>query len=362
MRYIFIVQGEGRGHLTQALALSQMLRRAGHTVEEVLVGRCHGRVVPQFFIDKISAPVTLFDSPTIDYGRKGKRGSIFATVTNAISPLKLPLWRNSIDLIAEKIENSGADVMISFYEFMLGIVNFMHPIKKPIVCLGHQFMIEHPDFRLSRVRESSSMMLKLNNMVCSHGVTKKLALSFYELPSSKSRRIEVVPPLLRSELFDLQPHEGDYLLGYMLNPAYLDEVVKWKRANPESIVHLFWDKQEAGEEDQREHMDGLWLHRLNDEKFLNYMAGCRGYVTTAGFESVCEALYLGKPTLMIPAHLEQQINASDAMKVGAGMKADRFNLSILEESIKSYSADTARFREWVESAEQRYLHALSNGL
>ena len=38
MKYLFIVQGEGRGHLTQAISLSQMLRRQGHEVVEVLVG------------------------------------------------------------------------------------------------------------------------------------------------------------------------------------------------------------------------------------------------------------------------------------------------------------------------------------
>lgn len=39
MKYLFIVQGEGRGHLTQAISLSQMLRRHGHEVVEVLVGK-----------------------------------------------------------------------------------------------------------------------------------------------------------------------------------------------------------------------------------------------------------------------------------------------------------------------------------
>ena len=32
MRFLFIVQGEGRGHLTQALTLEDMLRRNGHEV------------------------------------------------------------------------------------------------------------------------------------------------------------------------------------------------------------------------------------------------------------------------------------------------------------------------------------------
>ena len=43
LRFLFIVQGEGRGHLTQALSLADMLRRHGHEVVEVLVGKSHGR-------------------------------------------------------------------------------------------------------------------------------------------------------------------------------------------------------------------------------------------------------------------------------------------------------------------------------
>lgn len=35
MRFLFIVQGEGRGHLTQALTLEDMLRRNGHEVVEL---------------------------------------------------------------------------------------------------------------------------------------------------------------------------------------------------------------------------------------------------------------------------------------------------------------------------------------
>ena len=49
MKYLFIVQGEGRGHLTQAISLSQMLRRHGHEVVEVLVGKSSNREIPAFF-------------------------------------------------------------------------------------------------------------------------------------------------------------------------------------------------------------------------------------------------------------------------------------------------------------------------
>ena len=34
MKFLFIVQGEGRGHLTQAITLEEILRRNGHEVPE----------------------------------------------------------------------------------------------------------------------------------------------------------------------------------------------------------------------------------------------------------------------------------------------------------------------------------------
>ena len=34
MKFLFIVQGEGRGHLTQAITLEEILRRNGHEVVE----------------------------------------------------------------------------------------------------------------------------------------------------------------------------------------------------------------------------------------------------------------------------------------------------------------------------------------
>ena len=60
MKYLFIVQGEGRGHLTQAISLSQMLRRHGHEIVEVLVGKSSNREIPAFFLEKIGAKVKTF--------------------------------------------------------------------------------------------------------------------------------------------------------------------------------------------------------------------------------------------------------------------------------------------------------------
>jgi UDP:flavonoid glycosyltransferase YjiC (YdhE family) len=86
------------------------------------------------------------------------------------------------------------------------------------------------------------------------------------------------------------------------------------------------------------------------------MAGCCAYATTAGFESVCEAMYLGKPILMIPTHIEQACNAHEAFLAGAGVVSKHFDMDALIESIPHHQANHA-FRRWVEQSEQRWMEA-----
>ena len=62
MKILFIIQGEGRGHLTQALSLRQKLTDEGHQVVGVLVGKSPARRLPDFFSKKIEAPVMLFSA------------------------------------------------------------------------------------------------------------------------------------------------------------------------------------------------------------------------------------------------------------------------------------------------------------
>jgi len=72
---------------------------------------------------------------------------------------------------------------------------------------------------------------------------------------------------------------------------------------------------------------------------------------TAGFGSVSEGAYLGKPLLLIPLenHLEQYLNACDAERTGWAMRDSKFHLSPLFEGPNGEA--TAKFRAWVEQAE-----------
>lgn len=101
----------------------------------------------------------------------------------------------------------------------------------------------------------------------------------------------------------------------------------------------------------------LSFHQLDDKLFLDYMAGCKGYATTAGFESVCEAAYLSKPVLMVPAHIEQACNAHEFAQAGFGIAAADFDLDALLAFTPKYQRNV-QFRVWVEQMEEMWMKAL----
>lgn len=357
MRYLFVVQGEGRGHLTQAIALSRMLRRHGHEVVEVLVGKSNNREVPAFFLEKIGAKVRTFASPNFCYGKDHKKVKLTKSILLNITVGKLREYRKSVSLIHHRVEKTSPDVVINFYEILAGLMNLRFRAHVPFVCIAHQFLMKHPDYPYGNGTGREEMLLRLNNTLCSIGATKTLALSFYPLKDFYRERLAVVPPLLRGEVLDMVPGNRDYILGYMLNPGYFDEVKEWHRSNPTREAHFFWDKKNAPKTFKVN--DKLAFHRIDDVEFLKYMQDCSGYVTTAGFESVCEAMYLGKPVMMIPTHVEQEINAADAAGTGSGIVNKTFDVSRLVEYIPSYKADTNSFRRWVQSAEELFIRHLT---
>jgi len=360
LRILFTVQGEGRGHLTQAIALAAMLRRNGHQVVDVLVGKSHARELPAFFYEKIEAPVTIYQAPSLIYDKAKKQINKLRTFFYNANIKKLKYYNDSVTVIHNHIKDCSPDILVNFYEILPGFAQVRFRIETPYVNIGHQYLLKHPDYVHGKGEGQDHTLLRLHATLSSIGATKSLALSFYPLRSFPREHLSVVPPLLRKEVLELQPTTGDYILGYMLNQGYENEVRAWHKLHPEVKLHFFWDKPDAPETMVVD--DTFTLHRINDELFLKYMADCKGYITTAGFESVCEAMYLNKPVMMIPAHLEQEINAADAELFGRGISSNSFDLSRLLTYIeeKQTHPEDNSFQEWVRSAEEVFINQLTS--
>ena len=349
MKYMFIIQGEGRGHLTQALSMYEMLTNNGDEVTEILVGKNEMLSLPAFFYRKVQCPIQVFNSPFFLYSSKNKKSMLAKSIFHNIG--KFFDYIKSIRFIKQRIKENKVDLVINFYEILTGLTYAFTRPKTPYVCIAHQYLFLHPDFVFPKKNKLQLAGLLFFTRLTCFRASKLLALSFCEMRNTG--KIHVVPPLIRKEVLALIPTKGNYILGYMLNAGFSDQVLDWHAKNKEVPLYFFWDKKDADKETQID--ETLTFHQLDDVAFLERMAGCKAYASTGGFESICEALYLQKPVMMIPAHIEQECNAFDAMNAGAGIASSEFNLSNLLEFIPSYQPN-ADFAGWVKKSDSMFLN------
>lgn len=357
MRYLFVIQGEGRGHLTQALSLAAMLRRNGHEIVGALVGRSPQRRLPAFFVEKIGLRITEFEAPQFAFDRSNRSVCLLRTLLCNLSPERLAVFNRSMQLIRKRIEELRPDRIVNFYELLTSLTVRRFGIRIPMTGIAHQFLLNHSEYPFVRHTGLQGLLLRIHARMTACGCAELLALSFRPGEPDPHHRIRVVPPLLRREALTGVPSNGGFILGYMVNNGFARDLRNWCGCHPQCPVHVFWDQPLSPE---TWHAEGqLVLHHLDDRLFLEMMRSCRGYVTTAGFESVCEAMYHGKPMMLIPAHIEQRINAADAAASGAGITADRFDLDRFNKFLARRPQPDPGFRHWVDSAEGRFLQLLT---
>jgi uncharacterized protein (TIGR00661 family) len=351
MKYMFIIQGEGRGHLTQAISMYQMLTHNGDQVTEVLVGMNRRASLPDFFRMKISCPVFVFNSAFFLFSTKNKKSLLLKSIL--FNLWNLPDYVSSIRFIKRRINANNPDKVLNFYEILTGLTYAFTPPKTPCVCIGHQYLFFHPDFVFPKKNKLQLAGLLLFTRMTCFRATGLLALSFRQMRNVG--KIRVVPPLMRTDVLRQTPVQGNYILGYMVNDGFSAQAIHWHRQNKEICLHFFWNKKGFLEDWQVDQT--LTFHPLNDLAFLAYMAECKAYATTGGFESICEALYLQKPVMMIPAHIEQKCNVVDAVSAGAGISSDEFNISELLEFLPSYQPNTD-FSVWVNKGSYMFIDQL----
>ena len=338
--------------MTQSLAVHRYLSRWKHDLVGVAAGRHDDRSLPDFFVNALGVPVTPLDSPGFVF-RKSR--SIDLPATLALTLHRLPLYRDSIARLRALVRETRPDLVINFFEPLTGLLQLIRPLPVPVVAIAHQHMIAHPTY----VKRPGGALDRMGLALFAGLVgarSWKLALSLTPAGDLPARRLLVGPPLLRQQLFDLTPTPGEYVVVYLVNHGYSDEIRAWHELHPGVALHCFYDRPGAPDE---EVVDAtLSFHRLDGSKFLRYMAGCRALVSTAGFESICEAAWLGKPALVVPVqnHAEQMLNALDVVKAGLGVADSSFRLDRLAELPARLVNDD--FRAWVNRSEEVLLRAL----
>jgi len=355
MKYLFVVQGEGRGHLTQALSMMNLLENDGHEVVSIMVGSSQKRSLPDFFVSKIGSKLVKFRSPNFMPRPKEKRPFLLTSIVYNL--LLVPVFIESIFTIRKTIKDNKPDIVVNFYELLCGITYGVFNPSAPMVNIAHQYYFMTSNFKYTGKKKIQFALLNVFSGFTALNASKILALSFRNEETEQYEDIRIVPPLLRKEVYNKSTQTGNYIHGYLLNEGYVSDLENWCDEHPHEKLVFFWDKKLA--RNTTELRDNLTMHRLDDARFLKFMSGAKAYATTGGFESVCEAMYLQKPVLMVPAHIEQECNVIDAVHSGAGVGAISFNLDALVDFVPFYKPNK-EFRYWANAAESIFLSELTS--
>ena len=354
MKFLFLIQGEGNGHLTQAVALFQMLKTEGHEVVAALIGSSGGNRKPDFFCKSVTCPVYAYKSAGLSYSRSGKLevGTTLAGFIRAIPDISA-----SLRYIDSVVKSTGPDLIVNFFEICGGLYNFFFRNTIPVACIAHQYLFLHPDFRFPGKRKLQRCALTFLSRVTAWGARDIYALSFADSYASDPR-VRVVPPLLRREVTEGLASRGDHILVYLTQPLLRRQIEKWHRRNPTVKLHCFCNNpyQKTGFAVD----DTLTFHPTDTQTFIELLRTCRALVTTAGFESVCEAMLLGKPVMMVPVpnHFEQECNALDASLNHIGTVSKKFDLDRLFEYLPHHRSGAEPARQWLEQAPRLILSPL----
>ncbi|NNF03570.1 MAG: UDP- glucuronosyltransferase, partial [Rhodothermales bacterium] len=136
LKILFCVQGEGRGHMTQAISLAGLLRTAGHEVVATLVGNADGGDVPAFFRRRMQSPVITFASPAIRLNEEARELDVGRTLMTGLG--RLTDYASSLRRISQTVADFAPDVVVNFYEPLTGVVKSRTNVFPPVVCIAHQ--------------------------------------------------------------------------------------------------------------------------------------------------------------------------------------------------------------------------------
>jgi uncharacterized protein (TIGR00661 family) len=334
--------------MSQAIALQEYLEKAGHAVEKVFVGCDPSGSVPGYFQAVFQEKLERFFHPY--FLRLPNRKGIYVGRTLGVNFLRSFLYLREIRRLRAEINGIKPDVVFNFYELVGALA--LRKVDTSIVRIGigHHFYHHLTGYPCHKGSAFHRWFFSLLSRGIMRSCDRVLALSFRK--ESGRGKIEVVPPLIRYAFRQISYQPGERFLVYLLYGGFLYDLIVMARANPDFHADVFTTL-----EPEMELPPGIQVHPLSDEKFREKMAHCKGLITTAGFDTVAEAAYLGIPLMVIPSrnHFEQQCNRVDAERSGLAKGVDHLEPGMEQQM---HIPNNQEYNEWVKRIEELMIKSL----
>jgi uncharacterized protein (TIGR00661 family) len=319
MNILYGVNGEGSGHSTRAKEVIIHLQQQGHAVHVASFDRGLRNLSENFEVTEIYGFRLTYMNNRVRYRRTIAR-NLFTAPQAARSSHKLMRLADEWKI----------DLVITDFEPLSSHVG--HRKRLPVIAIDNQHCLTNACISYPRRYRKDAAAAKLVTRLMTPRADAYLVTSFFTAPVRHPRTF-LFPPILRNEVLQTQPREGEDVLVYVTSPA-CDLARLLNRVRCRFIAYGFGRDGKEG---------NIHFKKPSLPGFLDDLAGCKAVIANAGFSLLSEAFYLGKPYLAVPVEnqFEQIFNAYYVDKMGYGTYWDELN----KERIESFLFNLPGYRE-----------------
>ena len=312
MRITYGVFGYGRGHATRAAAILPELSRR-HELQILAGGDAYDALLTRY-------PVTRVPTLGYVYTQQGRCSEYLTLTRNMWHVLDMLFGGPVFQTVLEAMQDFHPDVVICDAE------PWTHRVARrlgiPRISFDHFGIMVYCKPRIpwgDRIRSRRDVFIYRTLM----GRPERVIVSSFYDAAARRPGVCVIGPLLRDEVLRVEPARGSHLLVYF-NKGEHQFTPGIERALHEIDlpVRVYGTSRHGS--------DGkLSFRPPSNLPFLEDMASCRAIISTAGNQLVGEAMYLGKPLLVMPENcVEQRLNAAFVEHLGIGRRVRHGDLEV----------------------------------
>ncbi len=297
-RIVYGISGEGSGHSSRAREMMAHLLASGHEVKAVSYDRGYRNLKDDFDV---------FETEGLHIASEDNRVSIVKTFTDNLSRLSDGVRRRR-ELRRSLFKEFRPDCVITDFEPMTAYLALRHDL--PLITIDNQHRMRYMRYPCPRSLKKDSLVTETVIRALVPRPDVSLVTTFY-FGEVTNERTFLFPPILRREVLDLEPTEGDHVLVYFTQG--FEDFLAHLEGFPRERFLVYG----SGREGEEGH---LTYKGFSADGFLEDLASCKAVVATAGFTLMTESLHLGKPYLALPmrGQFEQSLNAILLGEAGYG--------------------------------------------
>jgi len=331
MKILFGIQATGNGHISRSTEIYKLLKQHPEVTQlDVLISGGKAQMSLPFEVNYEYKGLSFY------YGKKGKISVLKSIGKANFLSLAVGLW---------KVPFKEYDLIISDFEPISLWGAKIAGVKS--VGIGNMYSVTSKKLRRVKGNRTTKFFA---TVMCP--TKNKIGMHFQKFDDF------IYYPVIRSEVREATVSNKNFTLVY-LNSFSDEELLKFFHSKSFTgnrfIIYSKTAKYERT-------LNNCTIKPLNNESFVQDISNCSAVITAAGFQTVSEALYLGKKLFVIPIkkQSEQISNARELAEMGV-RTADRLNEDDIKFWLEHEQAVQIKFDNDLPNIIDAILHAPVEG-